>query len=101
MPSKHAKTMLVVVTEAALEKHLLRDIRKLGAQAWTLSDVRTAGSEGVREGAWEADRTIELKVICQASVADAIADHVLATYAAHYSVVMYFGAVSVIRPERF
>jgi nitrogen regulatory protein P-II 2 len=101
MNSKHAKTLLVLVAEAALEKDLLHDIRRLGAQAWTLSDVRSAGSDGVREGAWEADRTIELKVICESTVADAIADHVLAVYAAHYSVAMYFSAVSVIRPERF
>ena len=101
MSAKHAKTLLVMVTEAVREKNLVRDIRALGAQAWTLSDVRSAGSEGVREGAWEADRTIELKVICEAAVADAIADHVLATYAAHYSVSMYFSAVAVKRPERF
>ena len=55
----------------------------------------------MREGAWEADRTIELKVICDEAVADAIAAHVLATYAPHYSVAMYFSAVAVLRPERF
>lgn len=101
MTSKHARTLLVVVTEAVLEKNLVRDVRALGAQAWTLSDVRSAGSEGVREGAWEADRTIELKVVCQTAVADAIAEHVLATYAPHYSVAMYFSAVWVSRPERY
>ena len=34
-------------------------------------------------------------------LADAIAAHVLATYAPHYSVAMYFSAVAVLRPERF
>ena len=98
---KHPKTLLVIVAEAVLEKNLVRDVRQRGAQGWSLSEVHGAGREGVREGAWEADRTIELKVICDEAVADAIAEHVLATYAPHYSVAMYFSAVQVLRPERF
>lgn len=99
--AKFPKTLLVIVAEAALEKNLVRDVRQLGAQGWTLTDVSGAGRGGVREGAWEADRTIELKVICDEAVADAIAAHVLGTYAPHYSVAMYFSTVAVLRPERF
>ena len=95
--AKYPKTLLVIVAEAAIEKKLVRDVRERGAQGWTLTEVSGAG----REGAWEADRTIELKVICDEAVADAIAAHVLATYAPHYSVAMYFSAVAVLRPERF
>ncbi len=99
--SKHPKTLLVIVAEAVLEKNLVRDARQHGAQGWTVSEVHGAGREGVREGAWEADRTIELKVICDESVADAIAAQVLTQYAPHYSVAMYFSTVQVLRPERF
>ena len=99
--TKHPKTLLVIVAEAVLEKNLVRDARQRGAQGWTVSEVHGAGREGVREGDWEADRTIELRVICDEAVADTIAEHVLATYAPHYSVAMYFSAVAVLRPERF
>jgi nitrogen regulatory protein P-II 2 len=99
--AKYPKTLLVVVAEAALEKKLVHDVRRLGAQGWTLTEVSGAGRGGVREGAWEADRTIELKVICDEAVADAVAAHVLAAYAPHYSVAMYFSPVAVLRPERF
>ncbi len=99
--TKHPKTLLVVVAEAALEKSLVRDARECGAQGWTVTEVRSAQLEGVREGAWEADRTIELKLICDRPVADAIAAHVLATYARHYGVALYFGEVAVLRPERY
>lgn len=99
--TKHPKTLLVIVAEAVLEKNLVRDARQRGAQGWTVSEVHGAGREGVREGDWEADRTIELKVICNEAVADAIAEHVLATYAPNYSVAMYFSPVQVLRPERF
>jgi hypothetical protein len=101
MTSKHPKTLLVIVAEAVLEKNLVRDVRDLGAQGWTLTEVHGAAREGIREGAWEADRTIEMKVICDATVADAIADHVMASYALNYSVAMYFSQVSVLRPDRF
>jgi nitrogen regulatory protein P-II 2 len=99
--AKHSKTLLVIVAEAALEKSLVRDARERGAQSWSISDVHGAGREGVREGAWEADRTIELKLICDAAVADAIAEHVIATYAKHYAVAIYFSDVRVLRPERY
>ncbi len=101
MIAKHPKTLLVIVAEAVLEKNLVRDARQRGVQGWTVSEVHGASHEGVRDGDWEADRTIELKLICEAAVADAMAEHVLATYAPHYSVAMYFSAVQVLRPERF
>lgn len=99
--TRHPKTLLVIIAEAAIEKALVRDARRLGAHGWTASEVRGGGAEGEREGAWEADRTIELKLICEPSVADAIADHVLATYAAHYAVAMYLSDVRVLRPQRY
>ncbi len=99
--TKHPKTLLVIVAEAVLEKSLVRDARQLGVQGWTVGEVHGANLEGVREGAWEADRTIELKLICSEPVANAIADHVLATYAPHYSVALYFSDVQVLRPERY
>jgi hypothetical protein len=98
---KHSKTLLVINTEGVLEKPLVRDLRERGAQGWTVTEVHGANLEGVREGHWEADRTIEMKVICDEAVADAIAEHVLATYAPHYSVALWFAAVQVLRPERY
>jgi hypothetical protein len=98
---KHAKTLLVINAEAVLEKPLVRDVRERGAQGWTVAEVHGASLEGEREGAWEADRTIEMKVICDATVADTIAEHVLATYAPHYSVMLWFADVQVLRPERY
>jgi nitrogen regulatory protein P-II 2 len=99
--AKHPKTLLVIVAEAALEKALVRDARERGAQGWTVVEVHGAGLEGVREGAWEADRTVEIKLVCDATVADAIAEHVMATYARHYAVALWFADVQVLRPERY
>ena len=99
--NRHPRTLLVIVAEAALEKPLVRDVRGLGAQFWTVGEVHGAWREDVRDGDWEADRTIEMKVLCEPAVAEAIADHVLRTYAPHFSVAMYFSDVAVLRPERY
>lgn len=98
---KHPKVLLTVVAEAALEKDLARDVLAHGAHGWTITDVRGGGRGGVREGTWEADRTIELKVVCDAPVADAIARHVLDAYAGNFGVTLWFSEVAVLRPERY
>ncbi len=99
--NKHPKTKLTLVAEAALEPRLLAELRRFQAHAWTISEVRGAFPEGDRDGDWEADRTIEVKVICDTAVADAIAEAVLSKYAPHYSVVLYFSDVTVLRAGRY
>lgn len=98
---KHPRRLLVIITEAALEKSLARDVRRLGAHGYTVYDVRGAGHSGIREGSWEADRSIEMKVICEADVADRIAAHVLDEYAANFGLTLFFADVDVLRPGKF
>ena len=99
--AKFPKTKLTLVAESSLEPRLLAELKRHQAHVWTISEVRGAFPEGERSGDWGADRTIEIKVICEPAVADAIAQAVLTKYAAHYSVVMYFGEVTVLRAERY
>jgi nitrogen regulatory protein P-II 2 len=62
---------------------------------------RSAGRKGVREWAWEADRTIELKLIGELGFADAIAQHVIATYALHNAAMLYLSDMKALRHARF
>jgi nitrogen regulatory protein P-II 2 len=98
---EHTRTLLVIIAEANLERMLVADVQKLGAQGYTVVDVRGAGHSGVREGAWEADKTIRMELVCDAAVAQAIAQHVLAQYGKFYGVTMYFSEVQVLRPNKF
>ncbi len=97
----HAKKLLVVITEAALEKPLIRDARNLGAHGYTITEVHGGGERGEREAQWEADRSIEMKVICDPAVAEHLAQHILATYAPNYAVTMFTADVGVFRPQKF
>jgi nitrogen regulatory protein P-II 2 len=97
----HAKKLLVIIAEAVLERNLVRDARAFGAHGYTISDVRGAGEHSERAGTWEADRSIEIKVIAATDVAEKLAQHVLATYAPHYSVTLFTSDVGVFRPQKF
>lgn len=97
----HARKLLVIITEAALEKQLIRDARQFGAHGYTIYDVRGGGENGEREAAWDADRMVEMKVICEEAVASRMAAHVLASYAPHYAVTMFTADVGVFRPQKF
>lgn len=99
--TKHPRKLLVIIAEATLEKRLVADVRQAGAHGYTVHDVRGGSEYATREGSWEADRTIEMKVICEEAVADAIAAHVLARYAPHYGLTLFFSDVAVLRPEKF
>jgi|GEM_PF-4787383 len=101
MMKKHTKTKLTVIAEGALEPQLVAELRRHAAQVWTLNEVRGAFPEGERGGAWDLDRTIELRVICEAAVADAIAEALMRKFAANYGLVIHFGEVQVLRPERY
>ena len=97
----HARKLVLIIAEAAIEKALADDVRRLGALGYTVHDVRGGGRRGERHGDWDADRSIEMKVIASAPVAQAIADHVLATYARHYAVTLFVAEGTVLRPEKF
>lgn len=97
----HARKLLVIITEAALEKQLIRDARQFGAHGYTIYDVRGGGEKGEREAAWDADRMVEMKVICEEAVASRMAAHVLASYAPHYAVTLFTADVGVFRPQKF
>jgi nitrogen regulatory protein P-II 2 len=92
---------MVIIGEAALEKRLIADARRLGAHGYTISEVRGGGERGDREARWEADRSIEMKVICDESVAEKLARHVLASYAANFAVTLFTTDVGVFRPQKF
>lgn len=99
--NKHPKKLLVIIAEAALEKQLEHDVKQLGAQGYTIYDVRGAGHTGERQGDWEADRTIEMKIVCDSQVADNIARHVLASYGQDFGLTLFFADVAVVRAEKY
>ena len=98
---KHARRLLVIVTEGVLERPVVADARRLGAQGYTVYEVRGGGVHGDHGGEWDVDRSIEIQLICTAEVAERIAEHVLAQYARHYRVAVWLSDVQVFRADKF
>ena len=98
---KHQKKLLVIITEAIIEKALISDAKRLGAQGYTVYDVRGGSQNTTHEGDWDADRMIEMKIICDEAVADAMASHVIEHYAENYGVSLFFSSIEVVRPAKF
>lgn len=99
--STEKRTVLTVITEAAIEQVLLRDLERLGVRGYTVSDARGHGSRGVRDAAWEEVANIRIEVICPRILAEAVLSHIQASYYANYGMVAFLHDVEVLRPEKF
>lgn len=99
--SSHDRKLVLMIAEAALERRLVAEIEAVGATGYTISEVRGAGSSGERDGAWTPSQSIEVRVICPEEMADALTQRVVDRYGAHFSVIVFVAAGTVLRPERF
>ncbi|MDZ4675627.1 MAG: transcriptional regulator [Gemmatimonadota bacterium] len=97
----HVRRLLTVVTEAALEATLVRDLERLGAHGYTISDARGKGTRGVRDAGWEASSNIRIEVVCDTPTAAAIAAHLRERYYANYAMILFVHDVEVLRPGKF
>jgi len=97
----HPRKLVVIITEGALENALSRELIALGAHGYTICDVRGRGSRGAREAAWEADRNIRFEVICDETVAEAIASAMREKYYDDYAMTLFVADIGVLRPQKF
>ena len=98
---KHVRRLLTVITEANLERRLVDDLRQLGARGWTITDARGQGQQGKRALDWEHGGNIRLEVICDATLAGRLVDHLRERYYDHYAMVLFVQDVEVLRPAKF
>ena len=97
----YTRKLLTVITEAALEGILVRDIERLDAHGYTITDARGKGSRGVRNAGWEASGNIRIEVVCDAETAGAIAAYFREHYYDNYAMILFVSDIDVLRPEKF
>ncbi len=95
------RTLLTVITEAAVEDSLVRELDKLGVHAYTVSDARGRGSRGIRDATWKEVGNIRIEIICSRSLAESALRHIQDRYFANYAMVAYLHDVEILRPEKF
>jgi nitrogen regulatory protein PII len=95
------RKLLTIVTETAIEGLLVKDLERLGAHGYTVTDARGKGSRGARSSEWDASSNIRIEVVCDAATAEAIAEHLQARYYDNYAMILFMTDVVVLRPEKF
>lgn len=95
------RKLVTVIAEGALERALVADVKKMGATGYTISEVRGGGLSGERSGDWEGERSIELRIVCEAPLAERLAEHIMQRYAANFSLMLYVIDAQVVRGARF
>ncbi len=95
------RKLLTVITEAALESVLTKDLERLGVQGYTVTDARGKGSRGTRNAAWGESSNIRVEIVCDATVAETIATHLQTRYYDNYAMILFVSDVAVLRPGKF
>lgn len=95
------RSLVTVITEAALEDTLLRDFDHLGVRGYTVSNARGKGGRGVRDATWDEAANIRIEVICRRDLAERLLAHLQERYYANYAMVTFFHDIEVLRPEKF
>lgn len=93
--------MLVIVAESILETNLLKDLRRLGAHGWTITEARGEGARGRRNSDWEGNCNIRIEIVCEAATAEKILTHLREAYYQNYAMITWMADVEVLRPEKF
>jgi nitrogen regulatory protein PII len=99
--SEEKRKLVTIVTEAAVESRLLRDLEMLGAKGYTITDARGKGSRGIREAGWDTSTNIRIEIVCNAATASAISRYLREHYYANYGMILYTADVEVMRGEKF
>lgn len=99
--NSHIRKLLTIITEATLEVSVIRDIERLGAHGYTVTDARGKGRGGVRDGGWAASSNVRIEVVCDTKTAEAIATHLKTHYYHDFAMIMIMSDVEVVRPEKF
>ncbi len=95
------RKLLTIITEAALESVVAKDLDRLGVQGYTVTDARGKGSRGTRNAAWGENSNIRVEVVCDAATAEAIASHLQVRYYENYAMILFVSDVAVLRPKKF
>jgi nitrogen regulatory protein P-II 2 len=92
--------LVTIVAEPVLEERLIEAVHRLGARGHTVSDVRGAGSRGIRASD-PPGQSVRIDVVVSEAVADRILDHVAQEYFPHYAVIAFATDVAVVRGDKY
>lgn len=91
---------VTIVTESILTSRITKDLLRLGASGYTLTQAEGRGSRGVRASEWEGKNS-KIEIIVNPSVAETILAHIAETYFENFAVIAWCHDVEVVRGEKY
>ncbi len=95
------KKLVTIVTESILEKKIAKDVLRLGARGYMITETSGQGERGTRSSDWEQNRNIRVEIVCDRSVSEKIIEYMAKTYYEDYAMIVFVHDVEVVRPEKF
>jgi nitrogen regulatory protein PII len=99
--AQHIRKLVTIITEATLEKELIREIEQLGIKGYTITDARGRGDRGRRASSWGHSGNIRVEIICDTVHAEPLISRLREKYYDNFAMVMFVHDVEVLRPDKF
>ena len=100
LADSHRK-LVTVITEANLQRDLIRELDALGVAGYTVTDARGRGDKGLRASHWGHSSNIRVEIVCDTPLAELVLTKLREKYYEHYAIVMWVQDVEVLRPDKF
>lgn len=95
------RTLLTIITEAALETSLLDMFNQQGVSGYTICDARGGGDHGVRDGSWGISGNIRIEIITNRPQAEQLLNYLQIHYYPHYAMIAFLQPVEILRSHKF
>lgn len=95
------RKLVTIVTEAAIETRICKELKELGAHGYTVTNARGSGSRGTRSADWSSSGNVRIEVVCDETVAEKIQNYLREHYYENYAMILFESDVRVLRPEKF
>lgn len=97
----HPLKLVTIVCEAHAREPVTRLLREAGAHGWTLFAVEGDGSRGRRPADIPEFANIQIEVVVQPEVAEALLGRLEKEFFPRYAMIAFESDVRVLRPAKF
>jgi len=98
---EYTRRLLTIVTEAAIEDLIIKDLDDLNVTGYTITNARGKGSRGVRNAGWETTGNIRIEIVCDPTMSVKISSYIKEKYYDNYAMIIFMHNVEILRPEKF
>ncbi len=96
-----SEKMVQVITNAALEKTIIKTIKSVGVNGYTLFDVRGDGESGFQSGQLEGETNILFMIVVSNSLYQPLVEALDAFTRKGHHMIVFSSDVDVMTPSKF